>query len=232
MGAVSPAEGCRGWQSPQAGYCEVLIRLFEAFQRRIPASAKKRVRRWREEIGDVVAGSGLYSQTPLPFWRAMAGCIAIGSLATITAWLKKASVKRKKGIFLYLRRYLDAVRVKYRKGNNFINLITHTLQMLKTQPNKELRNKYNSLFGCVVSICSVFLYLFVLWAFAAPAVKLMKMFSWFAGVFSICVCFLKLQRVELSRPPYLFQNRSVPILVPQTLWQKTSVWFWLSCLFD
>ncbi len=46
----STPDGCRGWQSPQAGYCEVLIRLFEAFQRRIPASAKKRVRRWREEI--------------------------------------------------------------------------------------------------------------------------------------------------------------------------------------
>ncbi len=37
----------------------------------------------------------------------------------------------------------------------------------------------------------------------APAVKLMKMFSWFAGAFSICMCFLKLQRVELSRPPYI-----------------------------
>ncbi len=102
----STPDGCRGWQILQAGYCEVLIRLFEAFQWRIPASAKKRVRRWREEIWDVVAGSGLYSQTPLSFWRAMAGCIAIGSLATITAWLKKASVKRKKGIFPYLRRYL------------------------------------------------------------------------------------------------------------------------------
>ncbi len=27
------------------------------------------------------------------------------------------------------------------------------------------------------------------------------MFSWFAGAFSICMCFLKLQRVELSQPP-------------------------------
>ncbi len=36
------------------------------------------------------------------------------------------------------------------------------------------------------------LYLVVFWAFAAPAVKLMKMFSWFAGAFSICMCFLKL----------------------------------------
>ncbi len=60
-----------------------------------------------------------------------------------------------------------------------------------------------SLFVCVVSICGVFLYLFVLGAFAPSAVKLMKMFSWFAGDFSICMCFLKLQHVELSRPPYL-----------------------------
>ncbi len=42
----------------------------------------------------------------------------------------------------------------------------------------------------------------MLWVFAAPAVKLMKTFSWFAGAFSIWMCFLKLQRIELSRPPY------------------------------
>ncbi len=66
-----------------------------------------------EEIWDAVASSGLYSQTPLPFWRAMADCIAIGSLATavdwfvytnqsravITAWLKKASVEEEKCFF-------------------------------------------------------------------------------------------------------------------------------------
>ncbi len=33
------------------------------------------------------------------------------------------------------------------------------------------------------------LYLFALWAFAAPAVKLMKMCSWFAGAFSIACVF-------------------------------------------
>ncbi len=43
--------------------------------------------------------------------------------------------------------------------------------------------------ACVVRICSV------------CAVKPMKMFSLFAGAFFICMCFLKLQRVELSRPP-------------------------------
>ncbi len=50
------------------------------------------------------------------------------------------------------------------------------------------------------------LYLVVLWAFAAPAVTLLKMFSWFAGAFSICMCFLKMQRVELSRPPYKYKQ--------------------------
>ncbi len=40
-----------------------------------------------EEIWDAVAGSGLYNQTSLPFWRAMTGCISIGSLATIVDWL-------------------------------------------------------------------------------------------------------------------------------------------------
>ncbi len=81
------------------------------------------------------------------------------------------------------------------------------------------------------SICSAFLFLVVLWAFAACVVKLTKVFSYFAGVFffifaarfffglcfehlqHVCcqieevvsltwMCFLKLQRVELSRPPY------------------------------
>ncbi len=46
------------------------------------------------------------------------------------------------------------------------------------------------------------MYLVVLWAFAPSAVKMMKMFSWFAGAFAICMCFQKLQRFELSRPPY------------------------------
>ncbi len=39
-----------------------------------------------EVIWDALAGSGFYSQTPLPFWRAMAACIAIGSLATAVHW--------------------------------------------------------------------------------------------------------------------------------------------------
>ncbi len=59
----------------QAGRCEVL--MLKAFQRRIAAdrdiseeSVKKGVHRWREEIWDGVAGGELYSQMPLPFWRA------------------------------------------------------------------------------------------------------------------------------------------------------------------
>ncbi len=60
----------------------------------------------------------------------------------------------------------------------------------------------NRFYRNVKCIISVFLYLFVLWAFAPSVVKLMKIFSWFAGAFSVCMCFLKLQRVELSRPPY------------------------------
>ncbi len=56
---------------------EVLIRLLAAFQQQIPASAKKGVFCWREEIWDAVSGNGLYRQTHLPFWRAMVGCIAL-----------------------------------------------------------------------------------------------------------------------------------------------------------
>ncbi len=33
-----------------------------------------------------MAGGELYSQPPLPFWQAMAGCIAIGSLTTAVDW--------------------------------------------------------------------------------------------------------------------------------------------------
>ncbi len=45
-------------------------------------SAKKGLRRRREEIWDAAALAVLFCKTPLPFWRAMAGCIAIGSRAT------------------------------------------------------------------------------------------------------------------------------------------------------
>jgi len=35
----------------------------------------------------------------------------------------------------------------------------------------------------------------------------MKMFSKFAGLFPICMCFLHLRRYELSWPPYTLQDR-------------------------
>ncbi len=57
------------------------------------------------------------------------------------------------------QRSANRKHLKIKKTN--INLTT-VLQMLTTQPNKETRYKYNSLA--------------VLWAFAAPAVKLMKGF--------------------------------------------------------
>ncbi len=85
------------------------------------------------------------------------------------------------------------------KKTNLINLTTHTLQMLTTQPKKKCAA--NKMYSVVLWEFAMFLYLFVLWAFVSSAVKMMKMFSWFAGAFSICMCFLKLQLVELSRPP-------------------------------
>ncbi len=67
---------------------------------------------------------------------------------------------------------------------------------------KETCCKIN-IFDCVVSICSVFLYLFVLRTFVPSAVKMMKIFSWFAGDFSICMYFLKLhiRKCLQSAPP-------------------------------
>ncbi len=89
--------------------------------------------------------------------------------------------------------------------------MTHALQMLTAQPNKNMRCTYNSLF--VVSICA-FLYLFALWEFAELAVKLMKIISWFAGALSICICFLKLEFWALSA----------------TVHNHTSMFHWCECL--
>lgn len=44
--------------------------------------------------------------------------------------------------------------------------------------------------------CSVFLYLVVLWLFAVHVVKLLKSFSEFASMSSICMCSLKLQCIK------------------------------------
>ncbi len=88
-----------------------------------------------EEIWDAVASSGLYSQTPLPFWRAMAGCIAIGSLATavdwfvytnqsravITAWLKKASVEEEFFFFFILTSIFRRSTPSHISGNGGYN---------------------------------------------------------------------------------------------------------------
>ncbi len=62
--------------------------------------------------------------------------------------------------------------------------------MLTTQTNNETHCNYsqhNQTKKCAVN---KIIYLFALWAFAAPAVKLMKMCSWFAGAFLFaCVFF-------------------------------------------
>ncbi len=63
---------CRGWPSLQVGLCEVLIWLLEAFQRRIPASAKSQRGRFvaEEKKSEMRWQAASYSQMPLPFWRA------------------------------------------------------------------------------------------------------------------------------------------------------------------
>ncbi len=115
-------------------------------------------------------------------------------------------------------------------------MTTHALQMLTTQPNKETHCKYSqhnqrnavqcvSLFVCVVSICST-------------CCQIDE--AWFAGAFSICTCFLKLQRVELSRPLYEWDNWDIlwfcgfnghmqAIVSPQ-VYMKCAIWdrAWLS----
>ncbi len=49
--------------------------------------------------------------------------------------------------------------------------------MLTTQPKK--KRAANKMYLVVLSIYSVFLYLFVLWAFSPSAVKMMKFFFYF-----------------------------------------------------
>ncbi len=80
-------------------------------------------------------------------------------------------------------------------------MTTHTLQMLTTPNRNSLQMKciwlccehlqHVSLFVCVVSICTI----------CCPTDENVFLICW---CFSICLCFLKLQRVELSRPPYIF----------------------------
>ncbi len=72
----------------------------------------------------------------------------------------------------------------------------NALQILITQPNKEFYLQCVYLFGCVVSICSVFLYLVVVGAFAAHVLS-----NWWRCFLNLQV-FFYLQCVELSRPPY------------------------------
>ncbi len=67
----------------QADRCKRSNPAAEAFQRRISASAKSqrgRVFVGEEKKSEMRQQSGLYSQRPGPFWRAMAGCIAVCSL--------------------------------------------------------------------------------------------------------------------------------------------------------
>ncbi len=82
----STPDGCRGWPSLQAGRCKVLIRLLEAFQRRIPGSAKSQRRRElvaEEKKSEMQWQAADYiARRPSHF----GGCIAIDSLSTAVHW--------------------------------------------------------------------------------------------------------------------------------------------------
>ncbi len=123
----------------------------------------------------------------------------------------------------------------------------NALQLQKTHVNRKSTSKSRKhlhqfdsrcckcshLFGCVVSICSAFLYLFVClfvflicWCFFLFVVHF---FIWLCCehlqrvccqidevVFLICRCFFYLQRVELSRTPYICLNWSFDPLLSCT----------------
>ncbi len=63
--------------------CERSNLAAESFQRWIPVSAKSQQ---RKDFVTEEKKSELQWLEPLPFWRAMAGWIAIGSLATAVDW--------------------------------------------------------------------------------------------------------------------------------------------------
>ncbi len=95
-----------------------------------------------EDIWDAVSGSWLYSQMPLPFWQAMAGCIAIGSFATAhkpitcsyNCVIEIGFSWRGKNIFSHSkRRYLDAVLVLISQGTEVTIVTEYVCVLLKKQ---------------------------------------------------------------------------------------------------
>jgi len=82
-----------------------------------------------------------------------------------------------------------------------------------------------SVFGCVVSIHSTLMYLVALWVFAAHVL----LNWWRCFQIFLFVCFLQLQRVELSQPPYLSQYKykysiCMPVILSSK--RKSSYSFW------
>ncbi len=151
---------------------------------------------------------------PLPFWRAMAGCIAIGSLATTVDWFVSFTLHKpikcsykcviEKGFSEEEKRDFPILTSISRRSNR-----SHISGSRGYDSNRVRILIYR---WFLLSICSAFLYLFVLWAFAARLCVLSSCFlhlhvffsicnavSSFACVFfSICMCvFFYLQCVSL-----------------------------------
>ncbi len=89
-------------------------------------------------------------------------------------------------------------------------MTTHALQMLLPQPNKETHCRYSQHNQTNKRTANKILYLVVLWVFAVRffvcVVSICRTCCQTdEDVFLICMCFLKLQCVELSRPPYILE---------------------------
>ncbi len=107
-------------------------------------------------------------------------------LYVIVLWIKKKEAQN-----LRWPRELNALQIekntcKLRKQLHHFDITRAANAHNKTKQRNSLQIK---LFVCIVSICRT-------------CCQIDEDVFFFAGAFSICMCFLKLQCVELSQPPY------------------------------
>ncbi len=108
---------------------------------RLLGQCRRSRRHWRRRNLRILwRNDRLYSQIPRPFWRDLAGIVAIGSCSSAadplvcfftTARTNSCAVSlrdwnrlqfRRKKAFSHMRLYQDAVRVEYRQGTPFLTI--------------------------------------------------------------------------------------------------------------
>ncbi len=154
-------DSSRGWPNLKAGRCKSSNPAAVALQRQISASAKsqqKRVFVAEEKKSELWRQSGrLYSQSPHLFWRAMAGCIAIGS-RTATEPLVRFLVLQNGCAFTLL----DKKGFSWRGKNEFFpykRLRCSTSEISKGNKNYTWRNEHVVNRQFLKNVCDIVLIL-------------------------------------------------------------------------